>query len=130
MQVFGQKQGSRQLFDVLKDMGIPSSYRPHVPVLAVAHKVYAIPPLQISEEARVGASEAPILIQFTPSPVPRTSTDKEFPLLRPKSSVVDEAMSEGREKPLGSSIHRLPGGFREHIHTSHLRDNSFFFFGF
>lgn len=70
MQVFGQKQGSRQLFDVLKDMGIPSSYRPHVPVLAVAHKVYAIPPLQISEEARVGASEAPILIQFTPSPSP------------------------------------------------------------
>lgn len=79
IQVFGQKKGSRKLFDYLKDQGIPASYRPYIPVLAVDEKVLAVLPLQISEEARVCKEETPILLQYTPgtSPIAHLLTDRQ-----------------------------------------------------
>lgn len=73
IQVFGQKSGSRLLFDLLKDKGIPASYRPYVPVLAEGNMVHAVIPLQISETARVMEGDSPLYIRLDAGSSPLAS---------------------------------------------------------
>ncbi|MDO5035953.1 MAG: tRNA lysidine(34) synthetase TilS [Porphyromonas sp.] len=62
---FGMKRGRKLLFDYLKEQGIPSSYRPHCPVLKVGDEVVAIPALEVSERARVTGSDDPVYLTLT-----------------------------------------------------------------
>ncbi len=65
----GMKQGRKNVFEYLKEQGIPPYYRPYCPVL-VSHsgKILAVPPLRVSEEVRIGAGCGAWGLDFRPAP--------------------------------------------------------------
>lgn len=66
---FGMEKGKKRLFDFLKEQGIPSAYRPHCPVIADGEMILAVPPLQVSHDARV-TDGTPLYLSFAPGDHP------------------------------------------------------------